>query len=133
MAKKKVHADGTYMISPSSDNPRIGSRLVADGKESLFLDYYMGLDENKKCVLIVGGSLGARSINEAVLANIDLIKENEDNTIINITATTSDKNANVIGTGNIKLTDGMNNIKITVVAENGDVQEYKVTVIREKE
>ena len=38
----------------------------------------MGLDENKKCVLIVGGSLGARSINEAVLANIDLIKENED-------------------------------------------------------
>lgn len=48
MAKKKVHADGTYMISPSSDNPRIGSRLVADGKESLFLDYYMGLDENKK-------------------------------------------------------------------------------------
>lgn len=38
----------------------------------------MGLDENKKCVLIVGGSLGARSINEAVLANIDLIKENKD-------------------------------------------------------
>ena len=37
----------------------------------------MGLDENKKCVLIVGGSLGARSINEAVLANIDLIKENK--------------------------------------------------------
>ena len=38
----------------------------------------MGLDENKKCVLIVGGSLGARSINEAVLANIELIKENKD-------------------------------------------------------
>lgn len=38
----------------------------------------MGLDENKKCVLIVGGSLGARSINEAVLANIDLIKEYKD-------------------------------------------------------
>ena len=37
----------------------------------------MGLDENKKCVLIVGGSLGARSINEAVLANIELIKENK--------------------------------------------------------
>ena len=37
----------------------------------------MGLDENKKCVLIVGGSLGARSINEAVLANIELIRENK--------------------------------------------------------
>ena len=38
----------------------------------------MQLDENKKCVLIVGGSLGARSINEGVLANLDLIKANRD-------------------------------------------------------
>lgn len=37
----------------------------------------MGLDENKKCVLIVGGSLGARSINEAILANIEKIRENK--------------------------------------------------------
>lgn len=36
----------------------------------------IGLDENKKCVLIVGGSLGARSINEAILANIEKIREN---------------------------------------------------------
>ncbi len=38
----------------------------------------MGLDESKKCVLIVGGSLGARSINEGILANIGLISENND-------------------------------------------------------
>ncbi|MBQ8336661.1 MAG: undecaprenyldiphospho-muramoylpentapeptide beta-N-acetylglucosaminyltransferase [Bacteroidaceae bacterium] len=38
----------------------------------------MGLDESKKCVLIVGGSLGARSINEGVLASIELIRENND-------------------------------------------------------
>ena len=38
----------------------------------------LGLDENKKCVLIVGGSLGARSINEAILANIETIRENEE-------------------------------------------------------
>lgn len=38
----------------------------------------MGLDEQKRCVLIVGGSLGARSINEAVLANIELIREHND-------------------------------------------------------
>ena len=38
----------------------------------------MQLDENKKCVLIVGGSLGARSINEGVLANIELIRANTD-------------------------------------------------------
>lgn len=36
----------------------------------------MNLDENKKCVLIVGGSLGARSINEGVMANIELIRAN---------------------------------------------------------
>ena len=36
----------------------------------------MGLDLEKKCVLIVGGSLGARSINEAVMANIEQIRKN---------------------------------------------------------
>ena len=38
----------------------------------------LALDENKKCVLIVGGSLGARSINEAVIANIETIRDNKD-------------------------------------------------------
>ena len=38
----------------------------------------MGLDENKKCVLIVGGSLGARSINEGIIANIEKIRANDD-------------------------------------------------------
>lgn len=36
----------------------------------------MGLDETKKCVLIVGGSLGARSVNESIMAQIELIKKN---------------------------------------------------------
>ena len=38
----------------------------------------MQLDENRKCVLIVGGSLGARSINEGIMANIEKIRENSD-------------------------------------------------------
>ncbi len=38
----------------------------------------MGLDENKKCVLIVGGSLGARSINEGIIASLEKIRENKD-------------------------------------------------------
>ena len=37
----------------------------------------MGLDADKKCVLIVGGSLGARSMNEAVLADIETVRENK--------------------------------------------------------
>lgn len=38
----------------------------------------MGLDENRKCVLIVGGSLGARSINEGIIENIEKIRANSD-------------------------------------------------------
>lgn len=38
----------------------------------------MGLDPEKKCVLIVGGSLGARSINESIMAQIELIRKNSD-------------------------------------------------------
>lgn len=36
----------------------------------------MGLDETRKCVLIVGGSLGARSVNESIMAQIELIRKN---------------------------------------------------------
>ena len=38
----------------------------------------MGLEEGKKCVLIVGGSLGARSIIESILAQLELIRANSD-------------------------------------------------------
>lgn len=38
----------------------------------------MGLDAEKRIVLIVGGSLGARSLNEAVMANLDLIRQATD-------------------------------------------------------
>lgn len=34
-----------------------------------------GLYEDKKTILIVGGSLGARTVNESVLQNLDMIKE----------------------------------------------------------
>lgn len=34
-----------------------------------------GLFEDKKTILIVGGSLGARTVNESVLQNLDMIKE----------------------------------------------------------
>ncbi len=38
----------------------------------------MNLDPEKRCVLIVGGSLGARSINESIVNNLDIIKANPD-------------------------------------------------------
>ena len=38
----------------------------------------MGLDASKRIVLIVGGSLGARTLNESVMANLDLIRMADD-------------------------------------------------------
>ena len=38
----------------------------------------LGLDCSKRCVLIVGGSLGARSINESIINNLDIVKANPD-------------------------------------------------------
>ena len=37
-----------------------------------------GLDPQKKTILLVGGSLGARTINESVLQHLDLIRQNTD-------------------------------------------------------
>lgn len=38
----------------------------------------MGIDPAKRTILIVGGSLGARSLNESVMASLDLIRDNAD-------------------------------------------------------
>ena len=42
-AKKEFRADNTYIISnDSTDNPKLGAKVLSDGRESLFLDYYLG-------------------------------------------------------------------------------------------
>lgn len=41
--KKNFRADNTYIISTdSTDNPKLGAKVLSDGRESLFLDYYLG-------------------------------------------------------------------------------------------
>lgn len=37
----------------------------------------LGLDPSKKTILLVGGSLGARTINESVLQHLDLVRESD--------------------------------------------------------
>lgn len=40
---KNFRADNTYMISTdSTDNPKLGAKVLSDGRESLFLDFYLG-------------------------------------------------------------------------------------------
>lgn len=43
--KKSYRADNTYMISTdSTDNPKLGAKVLSDGRESLFLDFYLGFE-----------------------------------------------------------------------------------------
>lgn len=41
--KKEIRSDSTYIISQdTTDNPKLGAKILSDGRESLFLDYYFG-------------------------------------------------------------------------------------------
>jgi integrase/recombinase XerD len=41
--RKNCRADNTYIISTdTTDNPKLGAKVLNDGRESLFLDYYFG-------------------------------------------------------------------------------------------
>ena len=43
MARKDIRSDNTYLISKNNtDNPKLGAKILSNGKESLFLDYYFG-------------------------------------------------------------------------------------------
>ncbi|MDE6263769.1 MAG: site-specific integrase [Paramuribaculum sp.] len=45
LKKKNYRADNTYIISTdSTDNPKLGAKVLSDGRESLFLDFYLGFD-----------------------------------------------------------------------------------------
>lgn len=44
-AKKDFRADKTRIISTdSTDNPKLGAKILSDGRESLFLDFYLGFE-----------------------------------------------------------------------------------------
>lgn len=41
--KKNYRSDNTYIISTdSTDNPKLGAKVLSNGRESLFLDFYLG-------------------------------------------------------------------------------------------
>lgn len=43
--RKEIRGDNTYIISQdSTDNPKLGAKILSDGRESLFLDYYLGFE-----------------------------------------------------------------------------------------
>lgn len=55
-------------------NPVRKNLVEASGMKKGALEYF-GLQGDRKVILVVGGSLGARTLNESVLASIDRIRE----------------------------------------------------------
>lgn len=56
-------------------NPTRKNMVSIKGKKQEAYEFF-GFDEDKKTVLIIGGSLGARTLNESVLNHIELLKNN---------------------------------------------------------
>lgn len=56
-------------------NP-VRSDILGNVNRSEAMEYF-GLDENKKTILIIGGSLGARTLNQSVEASVELIKKSD--------------------------------------------------------
>ncbi len=91
LAKKSaricVAYDGMERFFPAEKIVLTGNPVRADFFEKLDTkrtDAYshFGLDKNKKTVFVVGGSLGARTLNEAMAASTELLSENEDVQVI---------------------------------------------------
>jgi UDP-N-acetylglucosamine--N-acetylmuramyl-(pentapeptide) pyrophosphoryl-undecaprenol N-acetylglucosamine transferase len=58
-------------------NPVRSDILNLDGKREEGIKYY-GLDPNKKTIAIIGGSLGARTLNNAMRDNVEFFEQNQD-------------------------------------------------------
>lgn len=117
------------VVEPSRGNSSSSSNNTKKSKQSY--DYDDTIDINKEyssdnylsSLSVEGYELDFDK--EKTEYNLDV---DEDVTSVNISATPSDDNASIIGTGNIKLTDGVNNVKITVVAENGNERVYSIII-----
>jgi UDP-N-acetylglucosamine--N-acetylmuramyl-(pentapeptide) pyrophosphoryl-undecaprenol N-acetylglucosamine transferase len=58
-------------------NPVRKEMVQIEGKRTEALEYYQ-LDANKQTILIIGGSLGARTLNRSVVAHLQKISENSE-------------------------------------------------------
>lgn len=63
---------GKNILNLGNPVRKIISNLPSSKKKA---SKYFNLDNSKKTVLVIGGSLGAKTINESILTNLSLIKE----------------------------------------------------------
>jgi UDP-N-acetylglucosamine--N-acetylmuramyl-(pentapeptide) pyrophosphoryl-undecaprenol N-acetylglucosamine transferase len=76
-----VASDGMENFFPAdkiiiTGNPVRNSITASTAARSAAIDFF-NLDQNKKTVLVTGGSLGAKGINEAIGANINAFEQND--------------------------------------------------------
>jgi UDP-N-acetylglucosamine--N-acetylmuramyl-(pentapeptide) pyrophosphoryl-undecaprenol N-acetylglucosamine transferase len=74
-----VAYDTMHRFFPENKIVKVGNPIRKDlmqvnGKRKNAIDFF-GLDNSKKTVLIIGGSLGARTINESIKANLDTFEK----------------------------------------------------------
>ena len=81
-AKICVAYDGMERFFPADKIIKTGNpvrpNLTKGGVTRKAAAAALGLDASKRIVLMVGGSLGARTLNESVMANLDLIRMSDD-------------------------------------------------------
>lgn len=119
------------VVEPSRGNNQTNTNNQSSNKNKQSYDYDDTIDINKE--YSSDNYLSSLSVEGY---NIDFDKDkleysldvDDDVASIDVSAKANDDKATVIGTGNIKLTDGINNIKITVIAENGNERVYTLLV-----
>ena len=81
--RKNLRSDNTYIISTDdTDNPKLGAKILADGRESLFLDYYFGYTkvyDNKKDMEVAKKDRKRVYLKEYLVKNPRTPKERQEN------------------------------------------------------
>ena len=97
-------------------------------KDNKTADDYIGKSSNNnlKTLTIENGKIEPKFNRQYV--DYKVILNNNTDKKINIKAEAEDEKAKIEGTGEIELHDGINELKIIVTAENGDVQIYNLNV-----
>ena len=119
------------VVEPSRGNNQTNTNNQSSNKNKQSYDYDDTIDINKEyssdnylsSLSVEGYSIDFDKDKLEYSLDVD-----DDVASIDVSAKANDDKATVIGTGNIKLTDGINNIKITVIAENGNERVYTLLV-----
>ena len=124
----QITGDGRRYINEGTNEYDVIVKAT-DGTTSTYKIKILREDANEdtslKSLIVEGYVISPKFDSSIYEYTLNVDKDVED---INIKAEANYDNADVLGTGNYKLASGDNNFIITVTAENGNKQEYKLIV-----